>query len=83
MAKIFFGAWAIRIPQQMWLMPGVMTLSIMIMPLTVVNLGCGHYTQVVWHSTETVGCGKASCGSEEVWLCNYNPSGNWFGQKPY
>jgi uncharacterized protein YkwD len=44
---------------------------------------CGHYTQVVWHSTEEVGCSKASCGSEEVWVCNYNPSGNWIGQKPY
>ena len=47
------------------------------------NETCGHYTQVVWHNTEEVGCGKASCGSVEVWVCNYYPPGNYIGQKPY
>lgn len=44
---------------------------------------CGHYTQVVWKSSKFVGCGKATCGAEEVWVCNYDPPGNYIGQKPW
>lgn len=44
---------------------------------------CGHYTQVVWKDTTKVGCGKATCGAAQVWVCNYDPPGNWVGQKPY
>jgi pathogenesis-related protein 1 len=46
---------------------------------------CGHYTQVVWKSTHTVGCAVAVCedSHEQVWVCQYQPPGNWVGQKPY
>jgi uncharacterized protein YkwD len=44
---------------------------------------CGHYTQVVWANTLKLGCGMASCGSQQVWVCNYDPRGNTMGQKPY
>jgi hypothetical protein len=52
---------------------------------------CGHYTQVVWANTLRLGCGTAQCtknspfggGSWEIWVCNYDPPGNWSGQKPY
>ncbi len=44
---------------------------------------CGHYTQVVWRGTTHVGCGMASCGNSEVWVCNYTPPGNVMGQRPY
>ncbi len=44
---------------------------------------CGHYTQLVWHNTTDVGCGRASCGNAEVWVCNYLPAGNFIGRKPY
>jgi len=45
---------------------------------------CGHYTQVVWRTTTEIGCAKALCGdNSQVWVCNYAPSGNWRGQKPY
>lgn len=44
---------------------------------------CGHYTQVVWRNTKQVGCGMARNNSKEIWVCNYNPPGNYIGQKPY
>lgn len=44
---------------------------------------CGHYTQVVWRGTTHVGCGMASCGNSEVWVCNYTPPGNYVGQRPH
>lgn len=44
---------------------------------------CGHYTQVVWRGTTHVGCGMASCGTSEVWVCNYAPPGNVVGQRPH
>jgi pathogenesis-related protein 1 len=45
---------------------------------------CGHYTQVVWKTSTEVGCGIAVCGDfSQVWVCNYNPPGNYRGQKPY
>jgi len=46
---------------------------------------CGHYTQLVWRATRTVGCGMAVCDDthEQVWVCRYQPAGNWVGEKPY
>jgi uncharacterized protein YkwD len=45
---------------------------------------CGHYTQVVWRNTQQVGCGTSTCDDGSIlWVCNYNPPGNWQGQKPY
>lgn len=44
---------------------------------------CGHYTQVVWADSRTVGCAMASCGAAQVWVCNYDPPGNFVGQKPF
>ena len=44
---------------------------------------CGHYTQVVWRDTKQVGCGLASCGSSEIWVCQYAPPGNVVGQRPF
>jgi len=54
---------------------------------------CGHYTQVVWRSSTTIGCGVAQCGPGPggpfgerewvMWVCNYSPAGNYKGEKPY
>ena len=44
---------------------------------------CGHYTQVVWANTKRVGCAKIECNGMDIWVCNYDPPGNYRGQKPY
>jgi uncharacterized protein YkwD len=38
----------------------------------------GHFTQVVWRGSTTLGCGYATCGDgrAELWVCNYDPPGN-------
>ncbi|HTV21284.1 MAG TPA: CAP domain-containing protein [Polyangiaceae bacterium] len=49
--------------------------------------GCGHFTQLVWRATRTVGCAYATCRREgfldEYWVCNYDPAGNVRGRSPY
>lgn len=53
---------------------------------------CGHYTQVVWADSAKLGCGVANCSTGspfdgfpdwQIWVCNYDPPGNFNGQKPY
>lgn len=50
---------------------------------------CGHYTQIVWRDSTSVGCGVANCDNVEgfgpgaLWVCNYDPPGNFVGQQPY
>lgn len=50
------------------------------------NVPTGHYTQIVWQSTKKVGCARVRCNKSRetfIWVCNYDPPGNWVGQKPY
>lgn len=40
--------------------------------------GCGHFTQLVWRGSATVGCGRAVGDDKaQVWVCSYDPPGNW------
>lgn len=46
---------------------------------------CGHYTQIVWRDTATVGCAKVICTNNK-WsfvICNYDPPGNYIGERPF
>jgi hypothetical protein len=48
--------------------------------------GCGHYTQLVWRETSLLGCAMAFCNTDlhqEIWVCNYDPPGNFIGEYPY
>ncbi|CAG5114964.1 unnamed protein product [Candidula unifasciata] len=49
-----------------------------------------HYTQMVWGTTNKVGCYSTRCGqlsgaAPNAWylVCFYTPKGNWNGEKPY
>jgi uncharacterized protein YkwD len=44
---------------------------------------CGHYTQIVWRNTTSVGCAVARGHKTEIWVCTYDPPGNYVGQRPY
>lgn len=54
---------------------------------------CTHYTQMVWATTNKIGCAVHTCRSMSVWgdiwenavylVCNYSPKGNWIGEAPY
>ncbi len=54
---------------------------------------CGHYTQLVWRGTTGVGCAKVTCTVNspfgagfptwDYFVCDYEPPGNWDGQRPY
>lgn len=44
---------------------------------------CGHFTQVVWKGTASIGCAKATCDNTAVWSCNYDPPGNVVGRPPF
>lgn len=46
---------------------------------------CGHYTQVVWRDSVRVGCAKVTCndGGGTIIGCNYDPPGNYVGERPY
>uniref|UniRef100_A0A8C7ALY4 Cysteine rich secretory protein LCCL domain containing 2 n=1 Tax=Neovison vison TaxID=452646 RepID=A0A8C7ALY4_NEOVI len=54
---------------------------------------CTHYTQIVWATTNKIGCAVNTCQRINVWgdvwenavylVCNYSPKGNWIGEAPY
>jgi hypothetical protein len=43
----------------------------------------GHYTQMVWRTSTKIGAGIASGPSGTYLVCNYSPTGNFTGQKPF
>lgn len=44
----------------------------------------GHYTQMIWENTTKVGCAMVKCSNGNIiWVCNYDPPGNYPDQYPY
>ncbi|KAM4705636.1 peptidase inhibitor 15 [Rhinophrynus dorsalis] len=62
-------------------------------PLRCYGPMCTHYTQMVWATTNRIGCAIHTCYNMNVWgavwrraiylVCNYAPKGNWIGEAPY
>jgi uncharacterized protein YkwD len=44
------------------------------------SMETGHFTQVVWRGTRQVGCGHSQCKGMDIYVCEYDPPGNWEGQ---
>ncbi|GCC22627.1 peptidase inhibitor 15-like [Chiloscyllium punctatum] len=54
---------------------------------------CSHYTQMVWATSNRIGCAVHTCNNMKVWgsfwphttflVCNYSIKGNWIGEAPY
>jgi hypothetical protein len=53
---------------------------------------CGHYTQIVWRTSTRAGCAHRACATNspfasnptwDFWVCDYEPPGNFVGQRPY
>ncbi len=56
------------------------------------NAQCGHYTQVVWDATTSMGCAHALCtdnnpfaqgGEWRFTVCQFSPAGNMMGARPF
>ena len=43
----------------------------------------GHYTQMVWRTTQEVGCARATGTREDILVCRYTQAGNFLGQRPF
>ena len=41
-----------------------------------------HYTQIIWPTSERVGCAVASNASDDFLVCRYSPAGNIVGRDP-
>ena len=42
----------------------------------------GHYTQLIWHNSVSVGCAVSQSPEDDYLVCRYSPPGNWMGQDP-
>lgn len=43
----------------------------------------GHYTQIVWRTTQSFGCALASNATDDYLVCRYAPAGNVWGQAAF
>lgn len=44
----------------------------------------GHYSQLIWAKSTEIGAAAYQCkNGGQIWVCNYNPPGNWIGKRVY
>ena len=43
----------------------------------------GHYNQIIWAHSTTIGCAHKRCGKKDYITCRYYPYGNYMNQYPY
>lgn len=43
----------------------------------------GHYTQLMWRATHSIGCALAHGEQEDVLVCRYSEAGNYEGETPF
>ncbi|HEY2033867.1 MAG TPA: CAP domain-containing protein [Rhizomicrobium sp.] len=43
----------------------------------------GHYTQMIWRNTTSIGCALATARGTDVLVCRYSPMGNFLGEAVY
>ena len=41
-----------------------------------------HYTQIIWPTSQRIGCATASNGRDDYLVCRYSPAGNIVGRDP-
>jgi uncharacterized protein YkwD len=44
------------------------------------SMQTGHFTQLVWRGTKQMGCGHSSCNGNDIYVCEYDPPGNYEGE---
>jgi uncharacterized protein YkwD len=44
------------------------------------SMSTGHFTQVVWQGSTKLGCAMTTCNGTDIWVCNYDPPGNYEGE---
>ncbi len=42
----------------------------------------GHYTAIIWPTTQRIGCAVSSSGKDDYLVCRYSPAGNIVGRDP-
>ena len=43
----------------------------------------GHYTQLMWRDTASVGCARRGNEENEILVCRYSTAGNVIGERPF
>ena len=43
----------------------------------------GHYTQLMWRSSHSIGCAAARGAEDDFLVCRYSEGGNVIGEKPF
>lgn len=44
------------------------------------SLATGHFTQMIWANSRRLGCGTSTCSGKRIWVCQYDPPGNYRGE---